>query len=143
MSGIADVLRRETSQLLGFGTDTAALTPAQAVRVDRVASLRLEHNRLQEAQLRGEEVDMRQVVEISELLEEALRPPEEVSGPGGYDALRTKFLALVEGLISRRTYEAQRRVTELEGEVERLRGELEETRSAQRGGLRCACSARC
>ena len=83
MSDVADVYARlssETAKLLGF--DVAALSPAQDVRVSMVAGLRLEFDRLQIAQLRGEAIDPKALVAISEQLEAALRPAEVVERPG-------------------------------------------------------------
>ena len=84
MSDVADVyarLRVETAKMLGL--DISALSAADEVKVGKVAGLRLELDRLQSAQMRGEPIDPKQLVSISELLESALRPAEVVATNGG------------------------------------------------------------
>jgi hypothetical protein len=125
MSGIADLyasLRAETARMLGY--DLAALTPPQDVKLGMVAGLRLELDRLTTAQMRGEEIDPRVLVSISELLETALRPPVEARELGGDDTALAKVRALIEG----QRLSAQRTIEDLRAEVERLKGELETAR---------------
>lgn len=126
MSGIADLyasLRSETAKMLGY--DLAALTASQDVKLGMVAGLRLELDRLTTAQMRGEGIDPRVLVSISEMLEQALRPPAEVHGPGGDNTALEKVRALIEG----QRLSAQRKVDDLQEEVARLKFELETARA--------------
>lgn len=116
-------LRRETALLLGF-PDVEALTPSQSVRVDMVAGLRLEHDRLQAMTLRGEAIDARQFVAVSEQLEAALRPTEPAPVAAGRSEVRERLKAIIDATILAGPPQDQPSRAELEAEIERLREEL-------------------
>lgn len=65
-----EALRASTARLLKL--DPATLSPAQAVRVDRAASLRLTLDGMQSAQLAGREIDVKAFVAASQELERLL-----------------------------------------------------------------------
>ena len=63
---LLDRMRKLTATLLGY--DLSNLTPAQSVRLDRAAALRLELDDVQSRQLAGLPVDMAKFVVASEAL---------------------------------------------------------------------------
>ena len=115
MSDVADVyarLRVETAKMLGL--DISALSAADEVKVGKVAGLRLELDRLQSAQMRGEPIDPKQLVSISELLESALRPAEVVATNGGSRAeeAREKLAELLHGAAMAKEFEREQKIAE-------------------------------
>src|ERR1700722_14073830 len=64
---LLDWMRKTTADMLGY--DLSNLTPAQSIRLDRAASLRLELDDLQGKQLGGLPFDAKQYVVVSESLE--------------------------------------------------------------------------
>ena len=72
-------LRADTAKLLGF--DLNNLSPSQSVRVDRAASLRLQLDDIQSAQLRGDAIDMPRFILASKELEAMLGGNPESNQP--------------------------------------------------------------
>lgn len=101
-------LRAETCAKLDF--DINHLSPWQEVKVNQVALLRLEEDRLIAAALRGEPIDPRAVSAIAEQLEKALHPSYGGDSPEAHAAAdetaRAKLGAIVNGLLQQREYEA-------------------------------------
>jgi hypothetical protein len=84
-------LRAETATMLGFDLDH--LGAAQAVRLDRAIALRIEIDRLQSQQLRGESIDIVKLTSATEHLEKLL-PAED--HPTFHDLSRLTTLELRE-----------------------------------------------
>jgi len=128
-------LRQDTARLLGFA-GVEGLSATAGLKVDLASSLRLEIDRMQAAQLRGEAADLRVLVVAGEMLECLLRPTEIVQQVQRSTDSRDRLKALIDATIragpatdpSVPTPEA--RVAELEAEVEQLRAELEVARAA-------------
>jgi hypothetical protein len=121
---VYEKLRRETATLLGFDADT--LTPSQDVRVSMVAGLRLELDRLQTLQMRGEAVDAKVLVSVGEQLEAALRPAQSQEARRGQN--RAKLEALINATLAAGDAAEKTRVQELEARVQQLEAELVQAR---------------
>jgi hypothetical protein len=67
---LLDRMRKLTADLLGY--DLTNLTPAQSVRLDRAAAIRLMLDDVQSRQLAGLDIDMTKFVAASEVLERML-----------------------------------------------------------------------
>ena len=90
-----DALRRSSAKLLRLDIDD--LSPSEQVRIDRVASMRLLLDQLQQRQLQGEEIDARQFTVASEALERLLGgQPEAPTHVFASDELRRKLRAMIE-----------------------------------------------
>jgi hypothetical protein len=118
-------LKRTTAAMLGFNADTP-LTPSQDAKVSTVVGLRLEFDRLQAAQLRGEEIDARKFVEVGEQLEIALRPASSQTARRG--EARAKLEALINATLAAGEVAEKTRVQELEARVKQLEAELVQAR---------------
>jgi hypothetical protein len=100
-------LRQSTARMLSY--DMAALSPLQALRLDMVCSLRLEIDRVQGGQLRGEPADLRALTTASEALANLIRP-EFVSTEDKRredEAARAKLGAILHGIIHQRDHERE------------------------------------
>jgi hypothetical protein len=86
-------LRLETIGLLNF--DPAALTTAQAVRVDLVASLRLALDHFTAMQLSGEKVDTAKLLSCAESLERLLPRTAATEGVHESHSARRRLLELI------------------------------------------------
>lgn len=107
MSSIADMygeLRQLTVKQLGI----EIATPADEVKVNRVVALKLELDRLQSMQLRGEAIDARVLVEVSEQLEAALRPAHAAPETRFSSAHQQKLRALIERTLAENPDEVAR-----------------------------------
>jgi hypothetical protein len=124
-----DALRADTSRLLGFSS-VDGLAPSQSLKVDIVSSLRLELDRVQAAQLRGEPIDMKVLMMAGEMLERLLRPAEAVvAGADQFSDARERLAQLIDGLAGAAEHEQARvereEITRLKAEVESLRAMLQ------------------
>jgi hypothetical protein len=122
--------KKETAGLLGF-TDLDALTATQTLKLDVATSLRLEIDRLQSQQLRGEAADIRTLLAASEMLERLLLRPAEavVAGADQFSGAREEFARLIDGLVAANEVTEATHVQELEREVSDLREQLARSRA--------------
>jgi hypothetical protein len=96
--------RREMALMLGY--DYANLTAAQSVRLDRAATLRLQLDDIQSAQLRGEQIDMSRFTIASKELEVMLGGTPDGQAPvnefsGSREELAALILRRVEAIRAR------------------------------------------
>jgi hypothetical protein len=132
MSDIAEQLCRETALLLGFA-DLEKLTAAQLVRVHVVSGLRLELDRLQGAQMRGEQIDARSLVAVGEALESALRGAEPAPAVADRNASRERLKALIERALIEEP--AERAASELDAARAEIAELKEQLARAQAGAV--------
>jgi hypothetical protein len=85
---LLDRMRKTTADMLGY--DLSNLTPAQSIRLDRAASLRLELDDLQGKQLAGLLFDAKQYVVVSESLERMFGGDPEQPATAETDEQRRK-----------------------------------------------------
>jgi hypothetical protein len=85
-------LRASTAALLNV--DLNHLTPAQAIRVDRAAALRLQLDDLQRRQFAGEAIDMKEFCVASEQLEKLVGGDPDVAG--AEDDFETRYQARIQ-----------------------------------------------
>jgi hypothetical protein len=98
-------VRKQTAGLLGF-TDLDALTATQTLKLDVATSLRLEIDRLQSQQLRGEAADLRVLIAAAEMLERLLKPVEVAAEAADQHCdAREKLAALIDGLSAAAEHE--------------------------------------
>jgi hypothetical protein len=116
----------ETAQLLGL--DVAALTTAQAVRVDLVASLRLALDHFTALQLRGEQVDVGKMLSCAESLERLL--PRSAAFTGAHkshlESARAKFTALIDSYANEYDRAQDVEIAALKAEIAELQTRLSE-----------------
>ncbi len=115
-------LRGSIAELLGL--DVTKLTASQDVQVSTIASLRLELDRLQTAQLRGEPSDARALLSVGEALQDALRPAEAPLRLKERGEARAKLRALIDATLTAREEAEASRIEQLEAENAELREQL-------------------
>jgi hypothetical protein len=97
-------LRADTAKLLDL--DPNNLTPAQSVRLDRAASLRLQLDDIQAAQLRGEQIDMPRFILASKELEVMLGGQPDASPTFDADKVAADLEKSIQSLIDVRASKA-------------------------------------
>jgi hypothetical protein len=93
LSAVHEQLRRDTAVLLGY--DYATLTPAQSVRLDRCAMLRLELDDCQQKKLSGQPFDLTKYVIASEALERMFGGHPDGSSTSEFAGAREELAALI------------------------------------------------
>jgi hypothetical protein len=115
-------LRRETAVLLHLDIDN--LSPAEALKLDLTATLRIAFDDLLGQQMSGQPINLEKLLALAEKLEHLLPLPEEAR-PQRDDA-RMKLQALIDGARAAREYDVERGVC---SECERLAAENTALRS--------------
>jgi hypothetical protein len=140
VTGLADIyarLKEETALLLGLDVESG-LSPADEVKVATTAGLRLELDRLQACQLRGEEIDAKQLLSVGEALQEVLRTAAaspQIGRPaagGGVERLKALIAATFHTppLVDPNVPTPEQRIETLERENAALRQRLQERGAA-------------
>jgi hypothetical protein len=115
---LLDRMRKLTADLLGY--DLSNLTPAQSVRLDRAATLRLELDDIQSRQLAGMPIDMTKFVVASEALERMLGgDPEQPTQRYDFSGAREELAALLAQRADALERRAEREAASLEASKEK------------------------
>jgi hypothetical protein len=129
-------LRASTAALLNF--DLNHLTPAQNIRVDRAAALRLQLDDLQRRQFAGEAIDMKEFVVASEALERLVGGDPDTGTDGDFEArVQAEFAGEREALSNLLAVQAERldaadrrESPKLKAQIAELKSEIEQLRSS-------------
>jgi hypothetical protein len=130
--------RAELAGALGYEIDH--LSAAQEMRLDNVVALRLVSDTMRAALMRGEQVDTRELLSVTDGLTKLLPREPEVEVADPHDDPHARLMEIIEGWVeadaaTKRDEEAERRaqglpadpkdarIAELEAEIARMRGE--------------------
>jgi DNA-directed RNA polymerase specialized sigma54-like protein len=118
-----EVLRRQTAAMLNL--DLADLSPADGLRLDLTALLRLSLDSLQGAALAGREVDLSRLQSCFAMLQKLL--PQSVAAPQLREdfSARRKLTELINNIAEVIEDDESAQITELEAEVAQLKAEID------------------
>jgi hypothetical protein len=133
LSVMRERLRKETATLLGL--DIEHLTPAQSIRLDRAATLRLELDDIESRKLVGAQFDAQKYIAISEALERLMGGDPATGADGDFEArynarVQAEFAGAREELSALLSSQAHNLEARDERECVKFRAEVAELKAA-------------